>query len=114
MAAAQPHPQPHPRSRTRLPRWLAVLLWTLFAGCGPTIYTVHVLPASRVVEQAEEAGAAEHAPYEYHYAAEHLKKAREEAAEASYQDAIRHAGVAEEYGVKARDLARRRLREMGR
>ena len=39
---------------------------------------------------------------------------REEAAEASYQDAIRHAGVAEEYGVKARDLARRRLREMGR
>ncbi len=97
-----------------LPRWLCVVLWTLVVGCGPTIYTVHILPASRSVEQAQEAGAAEHAPYEYHYARAFLEQAREEAGEASYQDAIRHAKVAEEYGLKARDLARRRLRELGR
>ena len=91
-----------------------LLAWVALAGCAPTLYTVHLLPASRAVEQAEEAGAAEHAPYEYHYARAHLDKAREEAGEASYQDAIDHAQVAEEYGVKARDLARRRMREAGR
>ncbi|MFW5921176.1 MAG: DUF4398 domain-containing protein [Polyangiales bacterium] len=83
-------------------------------GCGPTMYTVDILPASRVVTQAEEADASTHAPYEYYFAKEHLAKAREEAAEANYQDAIRFAEAAEEYGVKARDLARRRMREMGR
>jgi hypothetical protein len=77
-------------------------------------YVVNFVPATRAVEQAREAGAAEHAPYEYHYANEHLRKAREEAAEAAYEDAVRYADVAEEYGVKARDLARRRMREAGR
>ena len=77
-------------------------------------YTIHILPAALAVEQAREADAAEHAPYEFYYAREHLRKAREEAAEASYQDAGRFARVAEEFGVKARDLARRRMREMGR
>ena len=91
-----------------------VVLWTLFVGCGPTLYTVHLLPAARAVNQAEEAGAEEYAPYEFHYASEHLDKAREEAGEASYQDALHHAKVAEEYGVKARDMARRRMREAGR
>jgi hypothetical protein len=67
-----------------------------------------------MVEQAKEADAEEHAPYEYHYARVHLEKAREEAAEASYEDAIRFAETAEEYGKKARDLSRRRMREMGR
>ena len=83
-------------------------------GCGATLYTVNIAPASRMVEQAREANADEHAPYEYYYAEAHLRKAREEAAEASYQDAMRFAEVAEEYGLKARDLARRRMREMGR
>ncbi len=78
------------------------------------MYTINVMPAARAVEQADEAGASEHAPYEYYYAEAHLDKAREEAAEASYQDAARYADIAEEHGVKARDLARRRLREMGR
>ncbi len=100
--------------RWRLPRWMWVVVWTLFGGCGPTLYTVHLLPASRAVRQAEEAGAAEHAPYEYYYASEFLLKAREEAGEASYQDAIRHSKVAEEYGLKARDMARRRMRAGGR
>lgn len=99
------------RRRKLRPAWVMA---AALMGCGPTLYTVHILPASRAVEQAEENGAAEHAPYEYHYARAHLDKAREEAAEASYQDALHHAKVAEEYGVKARDLARRRLREAGR
>jgi hypothetical protein len=86
----------------------------VLCGCGPTLYTVHILPASRRVEEAREAGAPEHAPYEYYYALENLRKAREESGEASYQDAIRFAERAEEFGVKARDLARRRMREMGR
>ena len=91
-----------------------VLFLTGISGCGATLYTVNVVPAARMVEQAREANADEHAPYEYYYAREHLSKARYEAAEASYQDAIRFAEVAEEYGLKARDLARRRMREMGR
>ncbi len=93
---------------------MAVVLWTLAAGCGPTFYTIHLLPASRSVHEAEEAGAAEHAPYEYYYAEAHLQETLEEAGEAEYQDAIRHAKIAEEFAVKARDLARRNMRGQGR
>ncbi len=89
-------------------------LWALLAGCGPTLYTMHIGAARQAVHQADEAGAREHAPYEYFYADAHLKKALEEAGEASYQDAAENARIAEEYGVKARDLARRRMREAGR
>jgi len=101
---------------TAVRRHLGLLLVGLLlsTGCGPAIYTIHVMPAAQAVEQAREAGAPEHAPYEYYYAREHLDKAREEASEASYQDASRFAGIAEEQGVEARELARRRLREMGR
>lgn len=84
------------------------------AGCGPVMYTVNVLPASRAVERAKEAHADENAPYEYYYAKAHLDEAREEAGQANYQDAVRYAEDAEKYGNKARDLARRRFREMGR
>jgi hypothetical protein len=93
-----------------------LLLWVCLAcaGCGPTMYTLNIRPAERAVEQAREARAAEHAPYEYHYAKAHLVEARNEATEAKYEDAVRYAKVAEEYAVKARELARRRLREAGR
>ena len=47
-------------------------------------------------------------------AMQRLLMAREEAAEANYQDAIRFAERANEFGTKARDMARRRMREMGR
>jgi hypothetical protein len=96
-------------------RWFAIVfVLALLGGCGPMLYTINFVPATRAVEQAREAGAAEHAPYELHYAQAHLDKAREEAAEAAYEDAVRYADVAAEYGTKARDLARRRMREMGR
>lgn len=87
---------------------------TMFAACGPSLYTFNIVPASQAVEQAREANAAEHAPYEYFYAQSYLDKAREEAAEANYQDAVRFAERANEFGTKARDLARRRMREQGR
>lgn len=93
---------------------LLVSAFAVLGGCGPMIYSVNVMPAERVVHQAEEAGAPEHAPYEYYYARAHLRQAREDAGEAAYQDAIHNAKIAEEYGVKARDLARRRMREQGR
>jgi len=100
--------------RHPLSRLTALIALVILSGCGATLYTVDIIPAARVVEQAREANAAEHAPYEYYYAEANLRKAREEAAEASYQDAMRFAELAEEFGVKARDLARRRMREMGR
>ena len=101
------------RARFGWGRWTAVLALVL-AGCGPTLYTVRIVPAARAVEQARQAGAEEHAPYELAYAEAYLDKAREEAAEASYEDAMRFAETAEEFGEKARALARRRLQEMGR
>lgn len=103
-----------PKALRRLFAWLAVASAVALTGCGATLYTVNIMGASRAVEQAGQADAAEHAPYEYFYAKSMLDKAREEAAEASYQEANRYAGVAEEFGNKARDLARRRLRELGR
>lgn len=87
---------------------------SLLAACGPSFYTFNVIPASSAVEQARVANAAEHAPYEFFIAQSYLDKAREEAAEANYQDAIRFAERANELGTKARDMAQRRMRELGR
>jgi len=99
----------------RLIVWVGVVSTVIFfAACGPALYSFNIIPASQTVGQAEQANAAEHAPYEYFYARSYLDKAREEAAEANYQDAIRFAERANEFGTKARDLARRRMREMGR
>lgn len=53
-------------------------------------------------------GAAEFAPYEFHYAEEHLRQAEVEAAEASYSDAARFAEIAETYAAKAVTMARAR------
>lgn len=99
--------------RLMLVTGLCAAVSTLVA-CGPSLYTFNSIPAASVVEQARQANAAEHAPYEFFYARSYLDKAREEAAEANYQDAIRFAERASEYGTKARDLARRRMRELGR
>jgi hypothetical protein len=56
--------------------------------------------ASSVLLQAQRVEADRHAPYEYTKAAEYYRKAREEAAEASFQAAI-------DYGRKSEDLAQR-------
>ncbi len=83
-------------------------------GCNPMLYTMHVGAAAHSVEEARLADAPNHAPYEYYLAEAYLDKAREEAARGQYQDARRFASVAEEHGVKGRDLARRHMRETGR
>lgn len=99
-------------------RLLLLVLATVVAiglvACGPTLYTVNIIGGGSAVEQARQANAAEHAPYEYFFSQAYADKAREEAAEANYQDAIRFAERAAEFGSKARDMARRRMREQGR
>lgn len=76
------------------------------AGCGPVLYMVNLSGAQHAVDEARQSGAPAHAAYEYHYAVEHLRKAQEFASSAEYQDAMDMAAVAEEYGNRARDLAR--------
>jgi hypothetical protein len=58
------------------------------------------------VAEAKELGAAKHAPYEYYYALAHLEKAKQEAAEADYGDAIELAATCSEFAQKAVDLSR--------
>lgn len=76
------------------------------AGCGPVLYMVNLSGAQHAVEEARVSGAPARATYEYHYAVEHLRKAQEFAATAEYQDAMDMASVAEDYGNRARDIAR--------
>jgi len=95
-------------------RLLLVLLACGGASCGPIGYVVEINGAAEAVESARQVNASRYAPYEYHYAMEHLGQARQFAAEAEYQAAMDMAGVAEEYGNRARDIARRRHQESGR
>jgi hypothetical protein len=103
------------RSAWRAP-WVLYLLafLALFPGCAPAMYTFNILPASSAVHSAEAAGAAEWAPYEYWTAQSYLDKAAEEANEGNYQDAIRFAERASEYGRQAQDLTAERRRRAGR
>lgn len=75
-------------------------------GCGAVVYTADVISAGSVVAEAEAAGAAELSPYEFYAAREYLTKAREEASEAAYEDAIRFADEAGRLGRLARDQSR--------
>ncbi len=84
------------------------------SGCGAIGYSAAILDAHEAVAEAREADAHIHAPFEYHYAREHIHKAREEAGYGDYQIAMELARDAAEYGTKARDLSRRRRREVGR
>ena len=83
-------------------------------GCGNTLYAFAANSASSKVQEAEELGAAELAPYEYYYAKEHLEKAQSEAAEADYSDATNLAEISEEYADKAIRLSREAHRGAGR
>jgi hypothetical protein len=97
-------------------RWLPILMVALVGlpGCGGTLYAFRVSAASSKLEEAKELGAEKLAPYEYYYAYEHLEKARSEAAEADYSDAINFAEIAEEHAEKAARLAREAHRGAGR
>lgn len=93
---------------------LCVGMALMCAGCGNAIYGVKASSASNKVEEAHELGAEKLAPYEYYYAREHLEKAEEEAAEASYGDARDLAETSEEYADKAIELSREAHRGAGR
>jgi hypothetical protein len=91
---------------------LAMALTALtMGGCGSVGYTAAILNATQAVEEARQAGASGSSPYEYYYAVAHLEKAREQAGRAEYQYAIQQAETAQQYGIRARDQARRRIHE---
>lgn len=94
-------------SRGRLTRapWVVVVALGL-TGCGPGLYLASLRPATRAVDRAREAGAEEHATYDYYFALAHLDKAREEAAESAYQDAADHARIAREHAERAEATSR--------
>lgn len=92
---------------------LVALLGVASSGCG-LVYAVKASSASSNLEEAKVLGAAELAEYEYFYAREMLQKASEEAAEASYGDAIEFADIADEYAEKAIELSRDAHRGAGR
>lgn len=79
---------------------LATLV-SIAAGCGPVLYESRIRAAEAKLAEAREANARWYAPYEYYYAEAHLRQARLEAAEASYEDALGYARTAEEYGTRA-------------
>lgn len=81
---------------------LALLgLGLTLSACGSLAYSVNVVRAARSVEQAKQVGAAERAPYEMTLAQAYLEKAREESAEAAYQDAVRFARLSKRYADEA-------------
>jgi hypothetical protein len=90
-------------------RFLVVVLAGLLgsAGCGNAIYVSRITQASDEVARAEQLGAASLAPYEYYFALEHLRKARTEAMEADYGDAVKLAETAYDYASRAVQVAQR-------
>ena len=98
----------------RLVTSIALAAACFLGGCGPTLFGIEVASASQALEEARQVGAERHAPYEYYLAEAYLEKAREEAGEASYQDAVRFAERAASMGRAARDTARARMQEAGR
>ena len=109
--------------------WIALgLLASTSVGCGAIEYSVYILQAHEAIAEAEVAGAGPAdegvegeegvscwlAPYEYTYALEHLRKAREEVGQADYQAAVDMARAARDFARKARDMAAQLRREAGR
>jgi hypothetical protein len=115
---------------TRLPGWWIALglAGMVGVGCGAIEYSVYILQAHEAVAEAEVAGAGPApegeecqegvscwlAPYEYTFALEHLRKAKEEVGQADYQAAVEMARAARDFARKARDMAAQLRREAGR
>jgi len=83
-------------------------------GCGTFGFTHRILKANKALAQAEVEDAEKYAPYEYTYAVEFQKKAKEEMGYADYQAAMEYAKIAEEYALKAKEIARKAKMEEGR
>ena len=83
-------------------------LWALTTGCGPALYTSGIRTAELKLQSARDENARWYAPYEYYFAEAHLQQAREEAAQASYEDAIRYAKTARDFSDRALTITQRR------
>jgi hypothetical protein len=96
----------HGRTRS----WLVLLaaLVAAASGCGPALYTASIRSAEQKLQQARDENARWYAPYEYYYAEVHLRQAQTEAAEASFEDAIRYAKTARDFSERALQIAQRR------
>lgn len=98
-------------TRSPAPRALCVLsvlvLALTLSACGSLAYSVNVVRAARSVEQAKQVGAVERAPYEMTLAQAYLEKAREESAEAAYQDAVRFARLSKRYADEAAEKSKK-------
>jgi Domain of unknown function (DUF4398) len=84
------------------------VLCSLTVGCGPALYTAGIRSAEQKLQSARDENARWYAPYEYYFAEAHLQQAREEAAQASYEDAVRYAKTARDYGERALEITRQR------
>jgi hypothetical protein len=102
------------RFRSALAATAVALTAGVTLGCGNAIYAIQANSASSRLEEARELRAEELAPFEYYMAVEHLAKARSEAAEADYGDAILFAEVCEEYSAKAVRISQEAHRSAGR
>jgi hypothetical protein len=92
-------------SRASTLGWVGLLLMAM-TGCTSTAYSVNSSRAVRALEHAKRARAAEHARYELTLAEAYLAKAREESAQAAYQDAIQLARASKQNAEKAVERAR--------
>src|SRR5688572_14865162 len=89
------------------PAMYVIPLTALLSACGPVTYALDVHTAQDIVAQARAENADYYAPYELHFAEAQLVKAREEAAEGHYEDALHMVGVAEAYGRRALERSAR-------
>lgn len=89
----------------RVPKLALGIIAVVLAGCGHAVFAMEIRSASMRLAEAREVGAPELAPYEYYYAEAHLEKAKQEAAEADYGDAIELASTSTEYAEKAIELS---------
>ena len=103
-------PQPHRVSRSRpcvAPRKNAVVscsllvLGALGSGCAAASSAVNTSRAAAAVEAARQSGAGSENEYEMTLAQAYLDKAREEASEAQYLDAIHYAKYARSFAENA-------------
>ena len=96
-------------SNGRIGGWaLGWALAALCSGCGPVLYTTNIRAAEQKLKLARDENARWYAPYEYYFAEAHLQQAQEEAADAAYEDAIRYAKTAEQWGARALAITERR------
>ncbi len=92
---------------------LSVCVWSL-SGCGAAAYSYNAVRAARSVERARQVGAEKLAPYEMTLAKAYLEKAREESAEAAYEEAVHLAKLSRSIADRAVERARKAPQGAGR